>query len=323
MKIGIITTALFDRDLEGALDTVAGLGVSHVEIAATGGFWPDRHLNPVAAMRDEGVIQRARDALSERGIEVSAISIHGNPLDPNPEAAESYAQQYRATCELAERFGTDRVSLLAGLPGAGPRDEVPNWIVFPYPTQLGDALEWQWHERVFPYWLEAAEHAKAHGVRLCFEMAPNDCVYNPEALLRLRGEIGEVVGANYDPSHFLFQGIDPLVAIRTLGESIYHVHAKDVALNPHVQASRGVLDPTSLGATAQRSWSYRTLGWGHGADFWTDLITQLRVSGYDDVLSIEHEDALLSPEEGMSKAVEFLKPLVPADPMQSDWTSAL
>lgn len=323
MHIGIITTALFDRDLEATLDTVKGLGITHVEIAAAGGFWPDTHLDPIMVVDDEARIAHIREMFEERELTLSAISIHGNPLDPDPQAARYYWEQYLATCALAPRLGADRISLLAGLPGAGPNDENPNWITFPFPPKLAEALDWQWNERVLPYWQEAAPHAEAAGVKLCFEMVPNDTVYNPETLLKLRGEIGEAVGANYDPSHFLFQQIDPLEAIRALEGTIYNVHAKDVGANPHIMRVRGVLDTTSLGATAERSWAYRTLGWGHGSEYWTALITQLRISGYDGVLAIEHEDSLLSPEEGLEKAVGFLQPLAPRDPVQADWTSAL
>ncbi|KAB1642315.1 sugar phosphate isomerase/epimerase family protein [Gulosibacter chungangensis] len=323
MQIGIITTALFDRDLEYTLDTVKSLGITHVEIAAAGGFWPDRHLDPLKVVNDERRIARVREMFAERELTLSAISIHGNPLDPDPTVAENYRQQYLATCALAPKLGTDRISLLAGLPGAGPNDENPNWITFPFPPKLAEALKWQWNERVFPYWQEAAPHAEAEGVKLCFEMVPNDTIYNPETLLKLRNEIGDVVGANYDPSHFLFQQIDPLEAVRALEGTIYNVHAKDVRANQHILRVRGVLDTTSLGVTSERSWAYRTLGWGSGSEYWTALITQLRISGYDGVLAIEHEDSLLSADEGLRKAIDFLKPLVPRDPMQGDWTSAL
>lgn len=323
MHIGLITTALFDRDLEATLDTVRALGVTHVEVAAYGGFWPDHHLNCARVLQQPAEIRRIVDLFGERELTLSGISIHGNPLDPDPTAAELYREQYLAAVELAPQLGTDLISLLAGLPPAGPEDQYPNWITFPFPQKLADALSWQWEERVLPYWREAAPHAEAAGVQLSFEMVPNDTVYNPETLLRLRREIGPVVGANFDPSHFLFQQIDPLAAIRALGPAITNVHAKDVAANRHIAEVRGVLDTTSLGATGDRSWAYRTLGWGHGSEYWTALITQLRVSGYDGVLAIEHEDSLLSPEEGLRKAVEFLQPITPRDPVQGDWTAAL
>jgi sugar phosphate isomerase/epimerase len=102
----------------------------------------------------------------------------------------------------------------------------------------------------------AQRFARDHGVRLAFEMHPGFVVYNPATLLRLRdacGADGEAIGANLDPSHLFWQGIDLEAAIPELGRAgaIFHVHAKDTAiLRP--AAVNGVLDTVPLGDVAAR-----------------------------------------------------------------------
>ena len=141
-------------------------------------------------------------------------------------------------------------------------------------------------------------------------MHPGFCVYNPETLLRLRAAVGDVIGANFDPSHLIWQGMDPVAAIRELAGAIYHVHAKDTKIDQYNTAKNGVLDTKHYGDELHRAWVFRTVGYGNGETYWRDLVSNLRLVGYDRVLSIEHEDSLMSIDEGLRKAVTFLKPIV-------------
>lgn len=150
--------------------------------------------------------------------------------------------------------------------------------------------------------------------RIAFEMHPGFCVYNPETMLRIRSEVGDILGANFDPSHLIWQGIDPVAAIRELSGAIYHVHAKDTKIDKYNTAGHGVLDTKHYGDEVNRSWIFRTVGYGNSEAYWRDLISALRLAGYDRVLSIEHEDSLMSLDEGLKKAVEFLKPLIIDEP---------
>lgn len=145
-------------------------------------------------------------------------------------------------------------------------------------------------------------------------MHPGFCVYNPATMLRLREAVGDVLGANFDPSHLIWQGIDPVAAIRKLGDAIYHVHAKDTKLDKYNIATDGVLDTKHYGDEINRSWVFRSVGYGNGEQYWRDLISALRLVGYDRVLSIEHEDSLMSIDEGLKKAIDFLRPSVINEP---------
>ena len=227
--------------------------------------------------------------------------------------------EFMQACELAERLGIGRLTLLAGLPAGGPHDRTPNWITQPFPPEFGSILRWQWEDCLLPHWREAGAVAANHGIRLCFEMVPADCVYNPRALLRLRSELGPAIGCNFDPSHLFMQGIDPITAMRQLDTAIYHVHAKDARLEPDVVRVDGILDVLPYAKVRERAWIYRTVGYGHGESFWRDFVSSLRSIGYDDVVSIEHEDALFAGDEGLHKAVEILSPIIPRAPVGAGW----
>ena len=157
------------------------------------------------------------------------------------------------------------------------------------------------------------------GVRVALEAHPGFCVYNAETLLRLRAEAGTAIGINFDPSHMWWQGVDIPAAIRALGEAIFHFHAKDVAINPENTARNGVLDTKSYSHMAERSWLFRSVGWGHDELTWKSIVSALRLAGYNGVLSIEHEDALASIHEGLSAAVAMLSRVVLQEPAVEPW----
>ena len=318
MKLGVITTGLLQHDFDEGLDLAQRLGFDAIEIGCAG-FHSKRYADPEALLADPDALARWREAIDERGLEITALAAHGAPLAPDPDEARAYAEELRLSCELAERIGVTRLTLLAGLPGGGPDDRTPSWVVTPFPPWNLDALAWQWEERLLPYWREKARLASDHGVRLCFEMSPCDMVFNPAGLLRLRAEIGDVVGCNFDPSHLFWQQIDPIEAIHALGDAIYHVHAKDTRLEPREIRVNGVLDPKPHSDLATRSWLFRTVGYGHGASFWCDFVSALRLVGYDDVLSIEHEDDLIDADEGLAKGAELLRQALIESPVGLRW----
>jgi len=171
-------------------------------------------------------------------------------------------------------------------------------------------LDWQWKERAIPYWKETARICKQAGVRVAIEMHPNFIVYNPETMLKLRDLAKGTIGCNFDPSHMFWQQVDVATAIRALGDCIYHVHAKDCKIDPGNTALNGVLDVKKYTDEIHRSWIFRTVGYGNGESVWRDIVSNLRMVGYDHVISIEHEDSLMSGDEGLKKAIAFLKGIV-------------
>jgi sugar phosphate isomerase/epimerase len=323
MKLGVFTVLFGNEPLEAALDRVVEAGLECVEIG-TGNYPGNRHARPEELLADKAALERFRKAIASRNLEISALSCHGNPLHPRAAVARDSHDTFIRTVELAGRLGVSRINLFSGCPGDSDDARYPNWVTCAWPNEYGELLEWQWREKVVPYWRAQAALAAAKHIRLGFEMHPGFVVYNPVTLLRLREACGESVGANLDPSHLFWQGIDLEVAIAELGRAgaIFHTHAKDTAINPRNAALNGVLDTVPMAEVGRRSWIFRTVGYGHGELEWRRILSALRLAGYDDVLSIEHEDALLSVDEGFRKGVAFLRSVMPTEPALSEawWT---
>jgi sugar phosphate isomerase/epimerase len=306
MKLGVLTVLFQDKPLEFVLDHVAEMGLQAVELGAGG--WPgNAHCDPVTLLKDKTARQALLKAVEKRGLMISALSCHGNPLHPNKAIAAEYDKTYRDTVQLASQLGVGVVNLFSGCPGDSDNATYPNWVTCAWPQDFSDLLKWQWEDKVIPYWQEAGSFAEKAGVKLAFEMHPGFVVYNPETLLKLRAAVGPVIGANYDPSHLFWQGIDPVASIRALAGAIHHFHAKDTFVDPQNTAINGVLDTKPYTDLAHRSWTFRTVGYGHDQFTWRSLVSALRLTGYDYVLSIEHEDPMASIDEGFSRAVNFLK----------------
>ena len=317
MKLGVLTVLLADKPLEEVLDMVAGMGVEAVEIG-TGGFLGNTHCNPDELLGNESALKQFKGMIDEKGLIISALSCHGNPIHPDPKVSSPDHDAFRKTVRLAEKLGVENVLAFSGCPGGSDSDRTPNWITCPWPG-FTDILAWQWEKKIIPYWKEQAAFAREHGVRIGFEMHPGFSVFTPEGLLRLREAAGDNIGANFDPSHLFWQGIDPIAAVYELRDCIYHVHAKDVKINELNSKINGVLDTKSYTEEAKRSWLFRTVGYGHSYDFWNEFVSMLRLVGYDHVLSIEHEDPFMSPREGLEKAVSFLKTVLIKQPRGEMW----
>lgn len=307
MKLGVFAVLLSDRSLEDALKYLSECGVQAVELG-TGGFPGTAHVKPEELLKDTSRITALKDLVAKYGMEISALSCHGNPVHPQKEIADKFHKDFENTVLLAEKLGIDRVVTFSGCPGDAPGAKYPNWVTCPWPDDFLKILDYQWNEVLIPYWEKTVKFASDHGVtRISLEMHPGFCVYNPETLLKLRAAVGDTIGANFDPSHLFWQGIDPVAAIRKLGPAIYFFHAKDTKIDEYNTAVNGVLDTKHYGDEINRSWIFRSVGYGHAYQLWKDIVSNLRMVGYDDVLSIEHEDSLMSPNEGLKKAIAFLK----------------
>lgn len=314
MKVGILTVLFGDMSFEKMLDHVASAGCEAVEIG-TGGYPGTAHCDAAALLKDSAAQKRFLRAVEKRGMIISGLSCHGNPVHPQAGQARKFHQAWRNTVALAEALGVERVITFSGCPGESDTSRYPNWVTCPWPNDYSDVLKWQWEEKLIPYWTKQVAFAAKHGIKMiCLEMHPGFCVYNPETLLKLREACGEAIGANFDPSHLWWQGMNPVASIRELGPAIYHVHAKDVKINPINTECHGVLDTKPYTQEARRSWIFRTVGWGHDAVVWKDMISALRLVGYDYVLSIEHEDSLMSMQEGFRRAVAFMKEVCIVEP---------
>ena len=306
MRIGVFTALFGNLSFEEALDKAVAAGVTAVEIG-TGGYPGDPHC-PVADLLES---KTRRDEymgeITSRGLVLSALSVHNNPVDPDPNAAKKADKELRDTVRLAQLLGVPVVNGFSGLPAGSPTDTMPNWVTCPWPPHFLEILDYQWNKVTIPYWKEMGRFAEDHGIKVAFEMHPGMLVYNVDTLLRLRDAVGPVLGANFDPSHLWWNGVDPVAAIRALGDAIFHVHGKDVYVDRINVSIHGCNDNKPYDQILKRAWTFRSIGYGHGVEVWKDIISTLRLVGYDYVVSIEHEDALMSSEEGLAKAVATLK----------------
>ena len=319
MKIGVFDPLFRQLPLADLLDLLVSAGLDALEIA-TGGYSSPAHIDVDALLESKQERDAYLNEFTSRDLIISAFSVHGNPIHPNRDLARRHDEAYRKTVRLAQAMGIPVVCTFAGCPGSFPEDRHPNWVTCAWPPDFPAILNWQWEQVVIPYWQEAGRFAQDHGVKIAIEMHPGFVVYNPETLTRLRGAVGPVIGANFDPSHLFWQGIDPVAAIKALEGSIFHVHAKDTAIDAQNTAVNGVLDTKSYRDVVHRSWVFRTVGYGHPVYDWKRIVSALRTVGYDYVLSIEHEDALASINEGFGKAVAALRESVLAEtPTQAWW----
>ncbi len=317
MKVGIFTALFAKMSLDEVLRKIKPLGIRTVELG-TGNYPGDPHLK-LEWLTAPAKIREFKQKLDDQGVAISALSCHGNPLHPNKQIAEAHHETSRKTVLMAEKLGLSRVNDFSGCPGDSDNAKYPNWVTTPWPPDYPEVLKWQWEKKVIPYWKKRAKFAEDHGVRIAIEMHPGFVAYSPETLLKLREAAGPAVGCNFDPSHMFWQGIDPCVAVRKLGEAVFHVHAKDTRMYDVNFKVNGVLDVKPYRDEKNRSWIFRTVGYGHGPDFWGDFVSTLQMVGYDDVLSIEHEDSLMSTEEGLSKAASFLNQIVIKEKLKEMW----
>jgi sugar phosphate isomerase/epimerase len=320
MKLGVFTVLFQQKPFEEMLDHVAYQGLEAVEIG-TGGYPGNAHCDPDELLADEGKLKAFKRAVESRNLIISALSCHGNPLHPQKQIARSYHDVFVKTVDLAAKLGVPVVNTFSGCPGDSDDAKYPNWPVAPWPPDYQEILKWQWETKVIPYWSEMAKYAAERNVKIGLELHGGFSVHTPATLLRLREACGEAIGANLDPSHMWWQGIDPVQAVRILGSAgaIHHFHAKDTSIDPVNVNKYGVTDMQPYTNMLERAWQFRTVGFGHSLKEWADIISALRLVGYDYVVSIEHEDGLMSVDEGFSKAVANLQQVLIREPLAEMW----
>lgn len=310
MKLGVLTVPLQEQSAEDAFRYLSGLGVETVELGA-GCYTNGNHLQREAILADLQKAEALKALLKKYDLQISALSCHGNPVHPQKEIAEHDHNVFEETVLVAEMLGVDTIVTFSGCPGDSAGSLYPNWVTCAWPPDYGKILDYQWNEVLIPYWKKAVKFANDHGIyKIALELHPGFSCYNTASLLRLREAVGDTIGANFDPSHLFWQGMDPVASIRALKGAIHHFHAKDTKIDPYNNAVNGVLDTGSYDDLGNRSWTFRTIGYGHDMGVWKDIMSALRSAGYDGAISIEHEDAYMSTAEGLEKAIAFLKEVI-------------
>ncbi|MHC4717909.1 MAG: sugar phosphate isomerase/epimerase family protein [Planctomycetota bacterium] len=318
MKLGVMGALFGGMKLDEALDYCVKVGLDAIELPA--GCYPGDPWGLSGIHRTKTKLRELKAKLADRGLSAQGVAVHGNPIHPAKRIAKAHAKAHREAVLLAAELNTVVINF-SGCPGGAPGDRTPNWVTCPWPDDFSEIADYQWNKVLIPFWKRENDFAAKHGVKIAFEAHPGFVVHNPEDIVRLRKAAGKQLGANLDPSHFFWQGIDPVEAARYLGENrcIFHVHAKDCAIDPRNSGIVGNLDIKSYGELKTRAWVFRTVGYGHGDDFWKPFVSMLRVYGYDGVISIEHEDSLMSTNEGFEKAVAYLQGVILREKAGAAW----
>ncbi|GGG11281.1 sugar phosphate isomerase/epimerase family protein [Paenibacillus abyssi] len=318
MKLGVFAVLFSNKSFEETLNYLESQDVESIEIG-TGGYVGNAHCNPAELLQDQTKLKALKKAVDARNLTISALSCHGNALHPQKEIAARFHQDFKNSVELAEKLEVPVVVTFSGLPGDHEEARHPNWPVAPWPNDFQEVYKWQWEKKVIPYWKEMGRFAADRHVRIALEPHGGFSVHTPATLLKLRQEVGEVIGANFDPSHMWWQGIDPVQAIRILGteNAIYHFHAKDTSIDQVNVHRFGLTDMQPY--SVNRAWQFRTVGYGHDMKVWSDIVSALRLAGYDGAVSIEHEDGLMSKEEGLKKAIANLRQVLIKEPLGDMW----
>ncbi|MFI3238148.1 MAG: sugar phosphate isomerase/epimerase [Lachnospiraceae bacterium] len=315
MEIGIFNPIIGNMPLEEACKFLNSKGIKFMEIGC-GGNPGKAHCNPDILLNDEEKFKEFKEILEKYDITPSAFSAHDNPVHPNKDIAAKADKDLTNAFKIAQKMGVEVVVGFSGCPGEDEDARRPNWVTCSWPDSHFEILQWQWNEVLIPYWKKKVAEAKTYGIhKIALELHPGFCVYNVYSLLKLREAVGPEIGANLDLSHLMWQGAEPVAVIRELGKhnAIFHFHAKDTKIDPYIKAVDGVVD-TRHWTEAYRPWKFRSVGCGHDLLFWKDIVAELRLSGYDYVLSIEHEDSLMSKAEGLEQALSTLRACIVREP---------
>ena len=316
MHLSLMTDSLGKLSFEEMLDTAAMIGIETREIP-TGGYSNAPHMDIDRLLESKEARENYMKAIESRGLKLEVLNCNGNQLSPDAQG-EKDAALVEKTFRLAELLGVEKIAMMSGLPGGGPEAKYSNWVICCWPPVMLEMLDYQWNEVGIPYWEKTARLAESHGIKkIALEVHPTQIVYNVPTLLRLRKAIGPVIGANLDPSHLFFMGMDPIEAAKALGaeQAIHHVHAKDTHIEKDVKDLNGCHETAAYlsNPAYERSWTYCALGYGHDVFWWKRYLMTLLQFGYDGPLSLEIEDVVMPSVIATAKSADLLKEAMPRD----------
>lgn len=307
MDLSFLTDG-FGADREYVFGLAQKYGYRSVEIAACNWCGEpvidlDELLSSTSARRD------LKESLKTHDLSICALNCSGNQLAPG-ERGRLHAKNVLKTFRCAEKLGVRKIVMMSGLPGGGPKDEYCNWIVASWPEETQEMLAYQW-DVALDYWRKTVEQAKEFGIeQIALENHGYQMAYNVETFLKLRNEVGPMVGMNVDPSHCFWMGGDPILMLRELGPAIYHIHAKDARVERYLSGVNGLLETKDISRSEARAWNYVTVGYGHDLAWWKEFFSVAKLMGYDGSIGVEIEDKSLDGETALKKATEVLKQAV-------------
>jgi sugar phosphate isomerase/epimerase len=313
LRIGVVLEAFLDWPLADIMSWLRREApqVTRIEVGA-GGYAPHPHCDVAALLGDAQARAAWLEAIARQKLAVSALNAWGNPLHPDADLAARHDQDLRNAIRLAAELGIDRVVAMAGCPAGQAGDGVPHFGAGGWLPYLEGVYERQWERQIEPYWAGLAEFAAAvhPDLIVCLELHPGTCAFNVETFRRV-ASLGPSIGANLDPSHFFWMGMDGHRVAAALGARVGHVHGKDTVFHPDSLALNGLLDRRWPEPAADMPWTFAVPGRGHDLDWWAGLVRALAQSRAG-VVSIEHEDPFVPAETGVPEAARLLSAAIEA-----------
>ena len=312
--VTLFTGQWADLPFEEVCRLAAGWGYDGLEIAC----WGD-HFDVWAAVEDDGYVTAKREVLDRHGLQVFAISNHlkgqavcDDPIDERHRGIlpdriwgdgdaegvrQRAAEEMRMTARAARRLGVD---VVVGFTGSKIWKAVAMFP--PAPQSMIDDGYQDFADR----WNPILDVFDAEGVRFAHEVHPSEIAYDYYTTERALEAIGHrpAFGLNWDPSHFVWQGLDPVMFLYDFRDRIYHVDCKDARLRTG-NGRRGVLGSHLPWADPRRGWDF--VSTGHGDVPWEDCFRMMNTIGYAGPLSIEWEDAGMDRLLGAPEALAYVK----------------
>lgn len=307
-----VQTLPFDEPLEDTFKFLSEIGIQGVDINCSEYFSP-ADIDLDTYLDNEDAQAELLALLDEYDLRLDVLGATNNPLHPNAERQALADGELRDTIRLAAQLDVDTVTCFSGVPGGTADDTTPNWLVSPIPPERQQEMyDYQWEEVAIPYWQDIAAFADDHDVDIAIELHLNMLVHGPLDMLRLRESTNDRIGGYIDPGHLLLQQIDVEKSIRCLSadDAIHHFEASDVKIYESNRRLKGVLDMTPLGKADERSWLFCTVGYGHGEEFWRDVISTLDIVGYDGAICIQQLRTADSLHGGIEKAAALLDGII-------------
>jgi len=308
-----------DLPLDKVLPHISSLGYEAVELATWSGT---RHL--VLDKVVNGGAQELKNLVAKHGLIISALN---NSLDSQLVLGpydESTDPIYKGSPAEKEKYGTSRIkktvdaARLLDVPVVNGFIGCSNWGAwYPFPPPNAKIFD-SFFSTFAAKWNPILDYFQDAGIKFAHEPHPQELVYNIETASEAVKVVGgrKEFGFNFDPSHLLWQLIDPVLFIKNFGDRIFHFHLKDAELVEENLAYSGAT-PHGSYFRPSRGFRFRVPGWGQVP--WRRIITALSEVGYDYVLSYEHEDPVMSQDDGAEKAISFIRPLLIKKKLERIW----
>ena len=307
--ITIMTAQWGDMDLDSFCMLAKEMGYDGLEL------FEGAHFDAKKAAADKSYADDILATLDKHGLKTWAIATHvlgqcvGDTYDPRhdafapnalagkPEEIRAWAiESMMAVPAAAKNLGVSVASGFLGSPIWGW------WYSFPPTT---DEMVDAGYKKIVELWTPIFDEFDKYGIKFALEVHPTEIAFDYYTWERLLKEFGgrKTLGLNYDPSHLLWQGMNPTIFLRDFIDRVYHVHMKDAAVT--LDGKAGILGSFLTFGDNRRGWNFRSLG--HGDVNFEEIIRELNAGGYNGPLSVEWEDSGMERIYGATEACEFVR----------------